>query len=82
MNKWNVMFLTDFELVILLAVLRVADNAYGVSIANEIERPADGPFSSPRSIPRSIGWKRMAWSRPVTGIRLRNAAAARSGFSR
>ena len=30
-------FLTDFELVILLAVLRVGDNAYGVSIANEIE---------------------------------------------
>ena len=31
-------FLTDFELVILLAVLRVGDHAYGVSIANEIER--------------------------------------------
>src|SRR4051812_30347529 len=30
-------FLTDFELVILLAVLRVGDNAYGVSIATEIE---------------------------------------------
>jgi PadR family transcriptional regulator PadR len=31
-------FLTDFELIILLAVLRVGDNAYGVSIANEIEQ--------------------------------------------
>jgi len=31
-------FLTDFELIILLAVLRVGENAYGVSIANEIEQ--------------------------------------------
>ena len=30
-------FLTDFELMILLAVLRVGDNAYGVPIASEIE---------------------------------------------
>jgi DNA-binding PadR family transcriptional regulator len=30
--------LTDFELMILLAALRVADEAYGVSIAREIEQ--------------------------------------------
>jgi DNA-binding PadR family transcriptional regulator len=30
--------LTDFELMILLAALRVADDAYGVQIAREIER--------------------------------------------
>jgi DNA-binding PadR family transcriptional regulator len=30
-------FLTDFELMILLAILRVGETAYGVSIANEIE---------------------------------------------
>lgn len=30
-------FLTDFELMILLAVLRLGDNAYGVQIAREIE---------------------------------------------
>jgi len=30
-------FLTDFELMILLAVLRVGDNAYGVPIAKEID---------------------------------------------
>jgi PadR family transcriptional regulator, regulatory protein PadR len=29
--------LTDFELMILLAILRVGDNAYGVPIAREIE---------------------------------------------
>jgi PadR family transcriptional regulator PadR len=29
--------LTDFELMLLLAVLRVADDAYGVQIAREIE---------------------------------------------
>ena len=29
--------LTDFELMILLAILRVGDNAYGVPIAQEIE---------------------------------------------
>lgn len=33
-------FLTDFELIILLAVLRVGAKAYGVSIANEIEKTA------------------------------------------
>jgi DNA-binding PadR family transcriptional regulator len=31
-------FLTDFELMIMLAVLRVRDDAYGVSIAREIEQ--------------------------------------------
>jgi len=30
--------LTDFELMILLAVLRVKDDAYGVTIAREIEQ--------------------------------------------
>jgi DNA-binding PadR family transcriptional regulator len=33
-------FLTDFELLILLAVLRGGDSAYGVSVANEIEKTA------------------------------------------
>jgi PadR family transcriptional regulator, regulatory protein PadR len=32
--------LTDFELMILLAVLRAGDEAYGVIIANEIETTA------------------------------------------
>ena len=30
-------YLTDFELMILLAILRVGDEAYGVPIASEIE---------------------------------------------
>ena len=30
-------FLTDFELMVMLAVLRIRENAYGVSIAREIE---------------------------------------------
>jgi PadR family transcriptional regulator, regulatory protein PadR len=30
-------FLTDFELMVMLAVLRVRDDPYGVSIAREIE---------------------------------------------
>src|SRR5688500_9366234 len=33
-------FLTDFELVVMLAVLRVRDDAYGVPIAREIEETA------------------------------------------
>ena len=33
----NRQFLTDFELVILLAILRLGDAAYGVPIAKEIE---------------------------------------------
>ena len=32
------LLLTDFELMILLAVLRVGDEAYGVPVAAEIER--------------------------------------------
>jgi PadR family transcriptional regulator, regulatory protein PadR len=32
--------LTDFELMTLLAVLRVGDEAYGVPVAREIESPA------------------------------------------
>ena len=32
--------LTDFELMILLAVLRIGDDAYGVPIATEIEQTA------------------------------------------
>lgn len=31
-------YLTDFELMILLAILRVGDESYGVPIAREIER--------------------------------------------
>jgi PadR family transcriptional regulator PadR len=31
-------FLTDFELMVVLAVLRVRDDAYGVPIAREIEQ--------------------------------------------
>jgi len=33
-------FLTDFELMLLLAILRIRDEAYGVPIAREIERTA------------------------------------------
>ena len=33
-------YLTDFELIVLLAVLRLGDNAYGVPIAKEIEQTA------------------------------------------
>lgn len=36
-------FLTDFELMILLAILRVGNDAYGVPIANEIERTGRRP---------------------------------------
>jgi PadR family transcriptional regulator PadR len=33
-------FLTDFELMILLAILRIGEDAYGVPIAKEIEETA------------------------------------------
>lgn len=33
-------FLTDFELMVMLAVLRVRDEAYGVPVAREIEATA------------------------------------------
>jgi DNA-binding PadR family transcriptional regulator len=39
--------LTDFELMILLAALRVGDEAYGVPIAREIEQTAGRPVALP-----------------------------------
>jgi PadR family transcriptional regulator PadR len=38
-------FLTDFELMVMLAVLRVRDDAYGVSIAREIEQTGGRPVT-------------------------------------
>jgi len=37
--------LTDFELMILLAILRVGDGAYGVPIAREIEETGGRPVA-------------------------------------
>src|SRR5215213_6895328 len=37
--------LTDFELLILLAILRIGDDAYGVPIAHEIEAATDRPVT-------------------------------------
>jgi PadR family transcriptional regulator len=37
-NEMSRSTLTDFELMILLAILRLGDEAYGVPIADEIER--------------------------------------------
>jgi DNA-binding PadR family transcriptional regulator len=38
-------FLTDFELMVMLAVLRVRDEAYGVPIAREIEQTIGRPVT-------------------------------------
>ncbi|PYR91944.1 MAG: PadR family transcriptional regulator [Acidobacteria bacterium] len=38
-------FLTDFELMIMLALLRVRERAYGVPIAREIEETAGRPVT-------------------------------------
>jgi DNA-binding PadR family transcriptional regulator len=38
-------FLTDFELMVMLAVLRVRDDAYGVTISHEIEETAGRPVT-------------------------------------
>ncbi len=39
--------LTDFELMILLAILRIGDAAYGVTIASEIEQTGRRPVAIP-----------------------------------
>jgi PadR family transcriptional regulator PadR len=39
--------LTDFEIMILLAILRVGDEAYGVPIAREIETTTGRPVQLP-----------------------------------
>ena len=38
-------FLTDFELMVILAVLRARDDAYGVAIAREIEQTGGRPVT-------------------------------------
>ena len=38
-------FLTDFELMVLLAILRLEDSAYGVPIAAEIEQTGGRPVT-------------------------------------
>ena len=38
-------FLTDFELMVILAVLRARDDAYGVAIAREIEETGGRPVT-------------------------------------
>src|SRR5262245_24140384 len=38
-------FLTDFELMVMLAVLRVREDAYGVSIARETEETGGSPVT-------------------------------------
>lgn len=40
-------YLTDFELMILLAILRTGDDAYGVPIAGEIEKTAGRTVAVP-----------------------------------
>ena len=61
--------LTDFELMILLAILRVGEGAYGVLIAREIERTGGrgAPCWEPCT-PRSTGWNGTGSWRPPSAI--------------
>ena len=53
--------LTDFELMILLATLRVSDDAYGVQIAREFERTGRRRvLLGAGGTPRSTGWSATA----------------------
>jgi hypothetical protein len=73
--------LTDFELMILLAIPRIGKEAYGVPIAQEIETTGGRPVLLPAVYAASIGSSAGGWSSPRWGILRRSAAAAPSASS-
>jgi len=73
-------FLTDFELMIVLAALRGGDEAYAMQIAREIESTA-GRCSWAPSTRRSTGSRTSAWSSRGPANRPPSAAGARSATS-
>ncbi len=78
--------LTQFEQMILLAVVRLGDEAYGVSICDEIEGRVDRTISVAaaytaleRMVARGLVRSRIAGSTPVRGGRAKNHFAVRPG---
>ena len=61
---------------IMLAILRLGDDAYGVTIRDELERETRATSRSAPSTRRSDGCRTRATSRPASAIRRRSAAAA------
>ena len=51
----------SLELMIMLAIMRLDDAAYGVPISREIESPPAARWRWPRSTPHSIGSRHAGW---------------------
>jgi hypothetical protein len=73
--------LTDFELMILLAILRVGENAYGVPIAEEIERTGGRRAVLGAVYTALERLERNGWVSSTVGEPTPSAAAGRSGSS-
>ncbi len=76
--------LGEFELLILAALMMLGENAYGMTVHEQVEnwRLAFGRFPSVRAIQPWIGWNKKASSNHRSPTRPRNVAAGRSGSSR
>ena len=73
--------LGEFEQIVLLAVLRLGDAAYGVTILDEIAVKRGATPLPALSIPRCTAWKTRAWSPSATAAPPPSAEAAPSASS-
>jgi hypothetical protein len=73
--------LGEFEHVVLLAILRLGDDAYGVTIRNEIKERLAANQHRVRFIRPWIVWKTRGCSHRVWAIQLHNAVAVQNDMS-
>lgn len=69
-------YLGEFEHILLLAVLRLGDQAYSVTVRREIEARTKREVLSVPSVPSSTGWRQKVMYDLALAIQLRNGADA------
>jgi hypothetical protein len=69
-------YLGEFEQMVLLCIMRLGSEAYGLAIKDEMEAVAG---RSP-STPRWTGWRGRASSSPVPEIRVRSGVGVRGAI--
>jgi hypothetical protein len=74
--------LGEFEQIVLLAILRLGEEAYGVPIREEIERRTGRSQTVGRYIERWIDSNTNAMSRRPSAVRRQSAVGVRSDISR
>ncbi|HVT91346.1 MAG TPA: hypothetical protein VHD76_00770 [Bryobacteraceae bacterium] len=74
-------YLGEFEQIVLLALLRVGKDAYGVPVRREIEKQTGEAFRLERYTGRWIAWKARGWWPRGPATPRRSAAVERSAIS-